>query len=145
MFVKLLALLISNVLVSFSVLLCCRSLTSICRLKGENDSKWRFGVPASALERTMCDRAHCARAQQTRLSAPACERAKPRSSVSTIEHKTSDRAHSTLAYCPSPSLTCLRRGSSGAVMCDRAHRGLHSSAQRVIERTHVTGSTFIFL
>jgi hypothetical protein len=36
-FVKLLALLISNVLISFNVLLCCRSITSICGLKGEKD------------------------------------------------------------------------------------------------------------
>jgi hypothetical protein len=57
MFVKLLVLLISNVLVSFSVLLCCRLLTSICRLKGENDLKRRFGVPASALEPSEQDQA----------------------------------------------------------------------------------------
>jgi hypothetical protein len=63
MFVKLLALLISNVLVSFSVLLCCKSLTSICGLKGENDLKRRFGVPANALEPSEQDRVHRASVQ----------------------------------------------------------------------------------
>jgi hypothetical protein len=51
MFVKFLSLLISNVLFSFNVLLCCRSLTSIHRLKGENDLKRKFGVATSVLKR----------------------------------------------------------------------------------------------
>jgi hypothetical protein len=80
MFVKLLALLVSNVLVSFSVLLCCRSLTSICRLKGENDLKRRFGVPTSAHEPSRQDQACLHQARR------ASVRAQLRSSTrSTIE------------------------------------------------------------
>ena len=55
MFVELLALLISNAFVSFSVLWCYRSLASKGGLKGgigQNEDL----VPANALERTMCDR-----------------------------------------------------------------------------------------
>jgi hypothetical protein len=58
MFVKLLVLLISNVLVSFSVLWCCRSLQSNCDLKVILAKK----ALGSALERSRCDRAHCAQA-----------------------------------------------------------------------------------
>jgi hypothetical protein len=73
MFVKLLALLISNVLVSFSVLLCCRSLTSICGLKGENDLKWRFGVPVSAIKRTALEPSRQDRVPYIELAEPVFE------------------------------------------------------------------------
>jgi hypothetical protein len=49
MFVKLLVLLFSNVYVSFSVLMCCRSLTKKCGLKGGINQKEDL-VPISALE-----------------------------------------------------------------------------------------------
>ena len=62
MFVKLLALLISNVFVSFSVLLCCKSLASKYGLKGGIDQNAHL-VSASALERTRYDQAHCTQAQ----------------------------------------------------------------------------------
>jgi hypothetical protein len=43
MFVKLLALLISNVFVSFSVLFCCKSLASKCGLKGGKEQENQTG------------------------------------------------------------------------------------------------------
>jgi hypothetical protein len=49
MFVKLLVLLFSNVFVSFSVLMCCRSLMEKCGLKGGINQKEDL-VPISALE-----------------------------------------------------------------------------------------------
>ena len=71
MFVKLLVMLISNVLVSFSVLVCCKSLAWKYGLKGEIEQRTNL-VSVSALERT-CDQARrdkieraCARAQGTR-------------------------------------------------------------------------------
>jgi hypothetical protein len=67
MFIKLLALLISNVLINFSALLCCRSLTSIHELKGENDLKRRFRVPASALKPSGQDRACLHRARRANV------------------------------------------------------------------------------
>jgi hypothetical protein len=50
MFVKLLAFLFSNVFVSFSVLLCCRSLASKWSLKGGNEQRknWSLLVRSSA-------------------------------------------------------------------------------------------------
>jgi hypothetical protein len=56
MFVKPLALLISNIFGCFRVLWCCRSLHSIHGYKGQNGLKEKFGVPASALERTAVKR-----------------------------------------------------------------------------------------
>ena len=50
MFVKLLALLISSVLVSFNVLVCCRSLAQKCGLKGEIEQRTNL-VLVSALKR----------------------------------------------------------------------------------------------
>jgi hypothetical protein len=49
MFVKLLVLLFSKIFVSFSVLLCCRSLASKCGLKGGKNQK-KDPVPASVLK-----------------------------------------------------------------------------------------------
>jgi hypothetical protein len=57
MFIKLLTLLISNVFISFIVLLCCRSLASICDLKGEKEQNEDL-APESALKPIRCDRAH---------------------------------------------------------------------------------------
>ena len=51
MFAKLLALLLSNVFVSFSVLLYCRSLASKCDLKGEN-KQWKKLVHVSVINGT---------------------------------------------------------------------------------------------
>jgi hypothetical protein len=68
MFVRLLVLLITNVLCYFSVLWYCRSLHSMHGYKGRNGLKEKFRVPASALERTWCDRAHYDRTQGTRLT-----------------------------------------------------------------------------
>jgi hypothetical protein len=51
MFVKLLVLLFSNVFVSFSVLMCYKSLTKKCGLNGGINQKEDL-VPVSALERT---------------------------------------------------------------------------------------------
>ena len=50
MFVKLLALLISKVFVSFSILVCCRSLARRCGLKGGIEQRINLGS-ISALER----------------------------------------------------------------------------------------------
>jgi hypothetical protein len=64
MFVKLLVLLFSNVFISFSVLLCCRSLVSKYGLKGDL-------VPVIAIDRTRaaikptCDRAKHYKIQRT--------------------------------------------------------------------------------
>jgi hypothetical protein len=66
MFVKPLALLIFNIFCCFHVLWCCRSLYSIHGYKGQNGLKEKFGVLASALERTSCDQAHCDRTQVAR-------------------------------------------------------------------------------
>jgi hypothetical protein len=54
MFIKLLALLIFNVFVSFIVLLCCRLLASICDLKGEKEQNEDL-APGSALKPIRCD------------------------------------------------------------------------------------------
>ena len=62
MFVRLLAVLISNILCSFNVLVCCRSLVQISDQKGEIEQMWK-------LDPWQCDRAHCTRAQGTRSSA----------------------------------------------------------------------------
>jgi hypothetical protein len=91
MFVKLIALLISNVYISFSVLLCCMSLALKCGLKGrigQNEDP----VPASALERTSAiecialepsrqDRERLHRARRASVQAHLCLSARP-----TIEH-----------------------------------------------------------
>jgi hypothetical protein len=85
MFVKLIALLISNVYISFSVLLCCISLALKCGLKGrigQNEDP----VPASAieciaLEPSRQDRERLHRARRASVQAHLCLSARP-----TIEH-----------------------------------------------------------
>ena len=64
MFVKLLTLLISNIFISFSVLVCCRSLARRCGLKGGIEQRTNL-VPVSVLksksatiERIIHDRVH---------------------------------------------------------------------------------------
>ena len=117
MFVKLLALLISNIFVSFSVLLCCRSLASICGLKGENDLKVKIWSPCQ-----------CARVQQTRLSMPACECVEPRSSTTALERTPCQ------PVALASSHSCLCRGiiewlrALEGTIYDQAHIGMCSSA-----------------
>ena len=78
MFVNLLILLFSYVFISFSVLLCCKSLTRKCSLKGGIKQKEDV-VPISALNRTRT----------------SIEQVETRLSVPTLEPKSQDRAHST--------------------------------------------------
>ena len=138
MFDKLLALLISNVLVSFSVLLCYRSLTSICRLKGENDLKWKFGVPASALEPSRQNRV------RLHASAQSQDRAQLRSSALHVSllpylHRICVCAMGLLSgYICSSALTCDRAHMGlclSALTCDRAHPCDRQHIIFVINRT----------
>ena len=69
MFVKPLAVLLSNMLVCFSVFWYCRSLQWNLGRKSEKWQKKRSMLPASALERRRSDRAHYARPQCPRSSA----------------------------------------------------------------------------
>jgi hypothetical protein len=80
MFVKLLTLLFFNVFVSFSVLLCCRSLIEKCGLK----------VPVSAIKHT-----------ELRSSAYALKLERLRSSVD-YGSPSYQRSPSTIAYLPAP-------------------------------------------
>jgi hypothetical protein len=76
MFVKLLTLLISNVCISFSVLLCCRSLASKYGLKGgigQNEDL----IPANALEPSKQDRGRLHRARKASVQAQLRSSARP--------------------------------------------------------------------
>jgi hypothetical protein len=55
MFVKLLALLISNIFSCFQCFVICRSLHQYMAKRGKMDLKRSNGAPASALDRTWCD------------------------------------------------------------------------------------------
>jgi hypothetical protein len=122
MFVKLLPLLISNILVSFSVLWCCSSLTSICS-KRVKMAKNAHQVPESALEPSRDDQAclhasvqsqhqvHCARAHTISATHfPCC--ASHRFTYSTVEILSS-RAHHLRSSAHRLALECTT--------CDRAH------------------------
>jgi hypothetical protein len=68
MFVRLLAVLISDVLCYFSVLVCCRSLVRIVVQRGGIKQSGSLAL-VSAIDRTWCDRAHGDRTQEPRLNA----------------------------------------------------------------------------
>jgi hypothetical protein len=74
MFVRLLAVLISDVLCYFSVLVCCRSLVRIVVQRGGIKQSGSL-APVSAIDRTKCDRAHCVQTQKPRSNAShvSCE------------------------------------------------------------------------
>ena len=97
MFVRLLAVLISNILCCSSILVCCRSLVQI-------KESW-------SLDPWQCDREHLVQSSALRSSARVA-----------IERRHMD-PHFPL--CPSqpyaPSLQLLRRGNSEAVICNRSH------------------------
>ena len=143
MFVKLLALLFSNVFVSFNILLCCRSLASKCGLKGENKQRkiWSLLVRSST--------------QMLRLSAPVIEPSVTRLSVPALEPKTHDQAYTTYTQYPhvalAPSHSLLRRGIIEQLSAlERKHAqssalGLHSSALGAIECTNFDLAAFILL
>ena len=127
MFVKLLALLISNVFVSFSVLMCCRSLAWKCGLKDGIEQRTNL-VLISALERT-CDRARrdkieraCTRAQGTRDRVQD-----PQSSACHIS-RISCVALAAIASPPVPWELWSGYVRSSAPTCDLAHIGLRLSA-----------------
>jgi hypothetical protein len=65
MFVRLLAVLISDVLCYFSVLVCCMSLVRIVVQRGGIDQSGSLAL-VIAIDRTWCDRAHCDRMQEPR-------------------------------------------------------------------------------
>ena len=111
MFVKLLVLLFSNVLFSFSVLVFCRSLAQKCCLKGRIEQRTNL-VLVSVLERNGA----AIEREETRLSALALEPKEP-----AIEH--TPRQPVALA----PSHLCLHCGiierlrALEHTTCDRAH------------------------
>jgi hypothetical protein len=63
MFVRLLAMLISDVLCYFSVLVCCRSLVRIVVQRSGIKQSGSLAL-VSAIDRTWCDRAHYVRSQK---------------------------------------------------------------------------------
>ena len=139
MFVKLLALLISNVLVCFSVLFCCRLLVSKCGLQDENFSKCTSSP-------CQCPRAHYVWSSALRSNpVEKIERTEPRSSAmclsarSAIKHMP-HQPH--ISRCPSrhrftPCAVGILSGYVwlSALSCDRAHTGLRLSTLHMIERT----------
>ena len=127
MVIKLLALLISNVFDSFSVLLCCRSLAQWCDLKGGIEQRTNL-VPVSALER----KGAAIEWEETRSSTPALEPKEPGIECA------SDQAHSistryscvALAFIASSTALWVFR----AIMCAWAHFLQSSTHKVVLER-----------
>jgi hypothetical protein len=123
MFVKLLTLLFSNICVSFSVLVCCRSLVWKCGLKGGIKQKEDV-VPVSALDHTR----------------PTIERAKTRSSATTLKPKehTHNRVHKPPSSALQISLRSLHYLSASLRCCvvGILRNWKHLSAHRpVLEHT----------
>ena len=95
MFVKLLALLISNIFVSFSVLVCCRSLARIYGLKDGIEQRTNM-VPVSALE----GKGAALEREDTRSSVPTLKPKEPEIERTALERKIHDRVHATSATYP---------------------------------------------
>jgi hypothetical protein len=118
MFVRLLAMLISDVLCYFSVLVCCRSLVRIVVQRGRIKQSESLAI-VSAINRTWCDRAHCVRTQKLRLNASHVSR----------------EVHVALAAIANS----LAPWEFRAVICDRSHT-VRSNAVRsnsnAYDRTH---------
>jgi hypothetical protein len=135
MFVKPLAVLLSNILVCFSVFWCCRSLRWNLSRKSEKGQKKR-SFPATALEHTRSDRAQWARTQ--------C----PQSSAGLVSSR--------LMRLPLPALCSIafpfvpwkfleRLFAFEPSLHDRPYTWLRSSAPLVIEHSSLTWQHLSFL
>ena len=136
MFVKPLVVLLSNILVCFSVFWCCRSLRWNLGKKSEKGQKKRSMLLAIVLERKRSDRAQCARAQ--------C----PQSSTGLVSPR--------IKRLPLPALW-FHRFQLGTVeflrqlraidrtICNRSHTWLRSSALPAIERSPLTWQHLCFV
>ena len=116
-------LLISNVFVNFSVLVCCRLLARKYGLKGGIEQRTNL-VPVSALKR----KGAAVEREDIRLSAPVLE---PKELE--IKRKTYNRAHSSSAHKARVALAAIASPTTPwvfrAITCARAHC-LQSSPQR---------------
>ena len=127
MFVKLLALLISNVFVSLSVLVCCRSFARRCGLKGGIEQRTNM-VPVSALECKGAGIKHtCSRARRDKIMRASDRAHKPRSSALHINPLS--------LCCPSHRFNACAMGFLSGYVC--------LSALPAIKRTYLTSNTLI--